>query len=269
LKTNEVRAKSILQKSGIPGADYVINPYTGCTHACVYCYAKFMKRFTGHKEPWGTFLDAKVNATELLKNQLNKKKKPFNNRVFLSSVTDPYNPSEKKYKITRNILKILLEHQVPVSILTKSDLVIRDLDLFNKFDDCSIGLSMMSTSAEISRQFEPRAPVPEKRIEALNKLKINGIYTYAFISPYLPGISDIEIIFKTIEGAVDEIGIEAFNPRGANWSGVKEVLSKSHPDLLSDFRKMILDDFFWDNLEAQAVHHTAQSGISFMGLFRH
>lgn len=228
-----------------------------------------MKRFTGHKEPWGTFLDAKINAPELLKKQLEKKKSSFKSKVFLSSVTDPYNPSEKRFALTRKLLEILLEHQVPVSVLTKSDLVTRDLDLYRQFDDCSVGLSMMSTSAETSHQFEPRAPVPEKRIQALKILKESGIYTYAFISPYLPEISDIKKLFKMLDGAVDEIGIEAFNPRGANWHGVKKVLLNSYPNLLSGFRKMVSDDFFWDNLEAQVSHFTAQTGINFMGLFRH
>ena len=92
---NPVRVKSILQTSNLPGINYAINPYIGCVHGCVYCYARFMKRFTDHKEPWGSFLDPKINGPDILKLQLKKRKKPLNDTVFISSVTDPYQPPEK------------------------------------------------------------------------------------------------------------------------------------------------------------------------------
>ena len=158
MAVNEIFARSILQKSGLPGVEYVINPYTGCTHGCVYCYARFMKRFTGHTELWGTFLDAKVNAPEVLRKQLERRREPLKESVFLPSVTDPYLPVEKRYCLTRGILEVLLEHQVPVSILTKSDMVLRDLDLLRQFECCSVGLSLMTLDDELARRFEPRAP---------------------------------------------------------------------------------------------------------------
>lgn len=110
MKIKEIKSKTILSKTGLP-ADYVINPYVGCLHACAYCYARFMKRFTGHREPWGQFLDIKINAPELLEKEIRKKKK---GKVMFSSVTDPYLPLERKYQLTRQCLKILLEYQWPI-----------------------------------------------------------------------------------------------------------------------------------------------------------
>ena len=116
-----IRAKSILQKSGLPAAAHVINPYTGCTHGCVYCYARFMKRFTGHSEAWGTFLDAKVNAAEVLKGQLARRREPLKEIVFFSSVTDPYQPAEKQHRFTRRLVLFCDNGIVEKSVARKHD----------------------------------------------------------------------------------------------------------------------------------------------------
>ena len=128
----EKQVKSILSKSGIPGVDYCLNPYVGCAHACKYCYATFMKRFTGHPEPWGTFVDVKGNGPEVLRRQLKRTTRGY---VMISSVTDPYQPLEKKYGLTRRCLEVLLQNQFPTGILTKSPLVLRDTDLFKRFNE--------------------------------------------------------------------------------------------------------------------------------------
>ena len=128
MKIKEIFAKTILTKTAIPGFDYCVNPYVGCGHGCRYCYASFMKRFTGHKEPWGEFVDIKVNAPDLMKKQLRRARMGL---VAIGTVTDPYQPLERKYRITRRILKALLERQFPVNVLTRSPLCLRDIDLFN------------------------------------------------------------------------------------------------------------------------------------------
>ena len=136
LKVKEIKAKSILQKSGLPDVDWVINPYTGCRFGCKYCYAAFVGKFKHPGEKWGSFLDAKINAPELLRKELSKKLKNTKDigTIFLSSVTDPYQGLEAKYKLTRKCLEILLDfdYQGKISILTKSTLVSRDIDLFKK-----------------------------------------------------------------------------------------------------------------------------------------
>jgi DNA repair photolyase len=266
---NEFQARRVLQKSGLPDIAYVINPYTGCVHGCVYCYARFMKRFTGHTEPWGSFLDAKVNAPDVLKRQLERRREPLKDLVFLSSVTDPYLSAEKKYRLTRGILEVLLEHQVPISLLTKSDLVLRDLDLLRQFENCSVGLSLMTIDDELAHQFEPRAPSPTHRLQALRKLKENGIETYAFISPYLPHLSDIEHLIKSLHGSIHEIGVEALNVRGGNWSGIEQILTQFYPKLLFGYKQLARDDSYWSVLEEHTRHLAAQFSIRFMGFYRH
>jgi len=228
-----------------------------------------MKRFTGHTEPWGSFLDAKVNAPVLLKRQLERRRTPIKGMVYLSSVTDPYTPSEKRYRLTRGVLEVLLEHQVQVSILTKSDLVLRDMEIFREFKNCTVGLSIMTLNEDIALHFEPGAPSPKRRLKALDALNQNGIDTYAFISPYLPYISDIEPLIAALKGSVRELAVEMLNMRGANWTGVKNVLSRYAPELLPDYKDMVNDRSYWDRLESRARKLTAQADISFMFFARH
>lgn len=120
MKIKEIKAKSIIVKSNLPEGDFVINPYTGCSHGCLYCYARFMKRFTNHPEPWGEFVDVKINAPDLIPEDTDKYK---DRSITIGSVTDPYLPLEAKYKLTRRILEKLIPLQPRLDIITKSDLV--------------------------------------------------------------------------------------------------------------------------------------------------
>ncbi len=172
-----------MSKSGIPGVDYCLNPYVGCGHGCRYCYATFMKRFTGHREVWGSFVDVKINASELLKKQL---KRASQGRIMLSSVTDAYQPVEARYKLTRQCLRVLLDHQFPVDILTKSPLVLRDMDLFQQFDDIDVGITITTDDDRMRKLFAPRSPPIGARLQTLKKLHDRGITTHVFIGPLLP-----------------------------------------------------------------------------------
>jgi len=202
----EIKAKSILTRSGIPGVDYCINPYVGCFHGCRYCYATFMKRFTGHTEAWGSFVDVKVNSPEVLQRQLQRKAR---GRVMISSVTDAYQPIEAKYKLTRKCLEVLLQYQFPVDILTKSPLVLRDLDLIKEFKDIEVGVTVTTNDEKIRKVFEPKAPSITARINTLKKLHNNGINTYAFIGPVLP--MNPEALLENINPHVDSIIIDRMN----------------------------------------------------------
>jgi DNA repair photolyase len=179
----KTRAKAVLSKTGIPGARYCLNPYVGCAHGCVYCYATFMKRYTGHTEPWGSFVDIKENAVEVLRRQL---RRAGRGRVMLSSVTDPYQPVEARERLTRRCLEALLERQFPVDVLTKSPLVLRDLDLMKEFHDVAVGLTITTDEEKIRKAFEPHAPPIAARLEALRALHEAGIETYVFVGPLLP-----------------------------------------------------------------------------------
>jgi len=183
LVVREVQAKSILSRSGIEGISYTINPYTGCAHACRYCYATFMKRYTGHTEPWGQFVDVKVNAPSLLLRQLQRAPR---GTVIMSSVTDPYQPIEATWRLTRSCLTLLSDHEFPVQILTKSPLVLRDIDLFKTFTDIEVGVTITTESDRVRRVFEPNAPTIAERLHALKTLHEHGVSTYAFVGPLLP-----------------------------------------------------------------------------------
>jgi DNA repair photolyase len=205
LKINEVRAKSILNKSKI--FDYCLNPYTGCEHNCTYCYARlFMRRYSGHKEPWGEFVDVKINAPELLKKQLEKAKM---GTVWISSVCDPYQPLEAKYKLTRQCLKELAEKQFPVNIQTKSKLALRDLDLFLQFKKIKVGFTVTTDDERIAKLFEPKASSVKERLNALQKINSKGIRTFVFVGPLLPGSP--EKLVQLLEGKTDKIYIDKMN----------------------------------------------------------
>ncbi len=201
----EIHAKSILNKSKI--FDYCLNSYTGCQMNCRYCYARlFMRRYSGHTESWGEFVDVKVNAPSLLRKQLEKAKI---GTVWVSSVCDPYQPLEAKYKLTRQCLKELLEKQFPVNVQTKSKLVLRDMDLFLRFKVIDVGFTIATDDEKVARLFEPMASPIKDRIDALGRMHDAGIQTFAFIGPLLPG--NPEKLVGELEGKVDYVYIDRMN----------------------------------------------------------
>ncbi len=208
MKIQEIYSKSILSPSKV--FDYVINPYVGCQHACSYCYARFMKRFTGHREPWGDFVDVKINAPDLLNKEIRKKKK---GTVWISGVCDPYQPLEAKYGLTRKCLDILVQNDWPAVVQTRSPLVLRDMDIFKKSKDIEVGLSITTANDEIRKVFEPDAPSIMERLRAVETLHQNGIRTYAMIAPMLP---EAENLTSMLAGKVDYIIIDRMNYRHAD-----------------------------------------------------
>jgi DNA repair photolyase len=205
----EIQAKTILSVSKV--YPYVINPYTGCQHGCSYCYARFMKRVTGHREPWGEFVDVKTNAPDLLRKEIKKKKR---GRVWVSGVCDPYQPLEAHYKLTRQCLELLAQDTWPVIIQTRSPLVLRDMDIIKDAEDFEVGLSVTTADDGIRRLFEPHAPPISDRIEALDELHKAGIRTYAMIAPVLPGAAGLG---ELLNGKVDYVLIDRMNYHYADW----------------------------------------------------
>jgi DNA repair photolyase len=204
----EIECKSALNKTGIPGFDYCLNPYVGCTHACVYCYASFMCRFTGHQEKWGEFLDVKVNFAQVLAKQLSKRNRP-QGKVLLGTVTDAYQPAEARYEITRSSLEILADYQLlEVHILTKSALVLRDLPILLRMRTCEVGFTITTLDPQIARIVEPGASLPRIRLAAARKLREAGIPVWVFIAPLLPGLSDTEEALTTLLASLHQAGIQ-------------------------------------------------------------
>jgi len=218
----ETQAKAILSVSKI--FDYALNPYTGCEHACSYCYARFMRRFSGHREPWGDFVDVKLNAPDLLAVEIGRKRR---GSVWVSGVCDPYQPLEERYRLTRDCLKILVRCQWPVRIQTRSPLVLRDVDVLREGRDLEVGLSVTTADDSVRRLFEPRAPTIEERLRALAELHDAGVRTFAMIAPMLPGAESLAAL---LEGKVDHVLVDRMNYNYGDWVYRKHGLSDCRAD---------------------------------------
>lgn len=210
-KIREIQVKGILTSSRIHSVDYSLNPYVGCWFGCRYCYATFMRRFTNHKEPWGEFVDVKINAPGVLQRQLERAKP---GRIVMSLVTDPYQPIEKKYELTRRCLEVFLKlrphsEDFALSILTRSALVLRDMDLLKQLKNLEVGMSITMDDECVRKIFEPRAHAIPSRIEALRRLKCAGIKTYAFVGPMLP--MDPDRLARSLVEAVDHLLMDRMN----------------------------------------------------------
>lgn len=273
----KVQVKSVLTKSNLPKTDFVINPYIGCQHACVYCYARFMKRFTNHKEPWGSFVDVKINAAQILEKQLqkykNSKYKSGQFTCLLSSVTDPYQQLEEKYRLTRSILNILKSYpQFNIEILTKSDLILRDIAIIKLLKNPSVTMSIGITNDKDASVFEPQASLPSKRIAALKKIHQKGIKTAAFISPILPFFTDFDKICSLLKDKVDKIYAETLNPKGANFIGIKKVLKAHHPQYQKEYQKIFFSSFnkaYLNKTKQKFIAAAKKYNILVWGFFTH
>lgn len=209
----EREAKSIITESKLPDADYVINPFTGCIFGCRYCYASFMGRNVGESiDAWGEYVYVKTNAVELCRAEVRKMKpEAKSGTILLSSVTDPYQGAEAKYRLTRGVLEVLRDERYPglVSILTKSPLVTRDIDVLSDIPRCEVGMTVTTTDDRISKWLEERAPVASKRLAALKTLNDNGIETYAFLGPLLPHFVERAELLEDLIRAVSETGVRS------------------------------------------------------------
>ena len=266
LKIKEIKAKSIITESGLD-VDYVINPYVGCLHGCIYCYARFMKRFTDHHEPWGKFLDVKINAAELIPKDT---KKYRNKLIMISSVTDSYQPAERKYKLMRRILENLIPLQPDLSVMTKSDLITRDIDLLKKFKKCIAGVSLSLLDDSIRKEVEPFASSVERRINAVRELKKAKIQTFIFISPMFPELTNWKGIVEKTKNFVDEYWFENLNIRATNWWDIKKWLRNSHPDLLEKYRQIYFTkNDYWDRIEEEIDNYGKKNHLNFTIYLHH
>lgn len=237
---NEVACKSILSKSGL--SDWTINCYAGCEHGCRYCYARYMKRFTHHREPWGTFVDARINAPQVLERQI---KRAQRGRVILSSVCDGWQPLEEKYGLSRECVRLLLEHGWPVGILTKSALVSRDFDLLER-GEVDLGMTVSIRDERLRRMVEPEASPTQERMETLEAASPRGIEIWAFVGPFLPGLNDDEENIAWLMGwmarlPVTHFYVDRLNFRPGVASSIRQTLQAHFPRLVERYREIETD----------------------------
>ena len=240
---NKKQVKSVITKTDIPVCDYAVNPYVGCSHGCKYCYASFMKRFTGHQEPWGEFLDVKYWPE--IKNAGKYRGKEF----FFGSVTDPYNPQEKEFLRTRTLLEQLQGSGVKITIQTKSDLVLRDLDLIRSFPDIRVGFSINTLDEEFRADMDNAVSI-ERRLVAMKKLHDEGVRTTCFISPIFPGVTNVPAIISRVKDQCNLIWLENLNLRGTFKPAVIEYIRTKHPELVGLYTEIYTRNnrMYWENL---------------------
>lgn len=255
----EIDTKSILTKSNLPVADFSVNPYTGCAHACKYCYASFMKRFTSHPEPWGSFID--VKHWEPVKNP----SKYAGKEVFIGSVTDPYQPCEKKYRRTRTLLEELAGSGVSISIATKSDLVLRDLDLIKSFPNARVSFSVNTLDDTFQRDIDCAVSI-ERRLAAMKAFYDAGVQTICFISPIFPAITAPKAIIEKAEDRCNLIWLENLNLRGDYKARILAWIHETHPELDELYRRIYVenDRTYWRELDAEMKKFTASSGFLYL-----
>lgn len=242
MKIEHIEAKSIIVPSNIPDKDYVVNPYTGCQFGCLYCYATFMGRFVNEpRSNWGNYIYVKTNSVELARAQLRTwGEKRKGSSILLSSVTDPYHGVERKYLLTRGILEVFVEQEYPgpISILTKSPLVLRDVDLLNQLNS-EVGLTITTTDDQLSRFLEVRAPLVSRRLDTVAKLVQQGIHTYVFVGPLLPHFRYQPELLDDLFQAIAETGTREVYIEHINLSPyIKEQLWKALNDESEQIRSI-------------------------------
>ena len=260
----EIQVKDYLTKSNLPASDYVINPYVGCPHGCKYCYASFMKRFTGHKEEWGTFVDIKRCDKKI------NTKKLENKTVFLSSVTDCYNKFEEKYKITRKILKELINVNCNLNISTKSKLILRDIDLLKQMKNLTVSMSINTLDENFKNDMDNASSIKE-RLNTLGELHNNGIYTVLFISPIFPYITNFKEIIEISKEYIDEYWFENLNLRGAYKTKILLYIQEKYPKLINEYNDIYIkgNKKYWNDLSKEIKNYCEINNVKFINYFYH
>lgn len=254
-----IEVKSVLSKSNLPVCEYSVNPYVGCTHGCQYCYASFMKRFTGHAEPWGTFLDVKVWP------EIRNPQRYAGKELFIGSVTDPYLPQEEEYGRTRALLEQLQGSGAKLSIATKSDLILRDLDLIKTFPNARVSWSVNTLDEDFRSDMDNAVSI-ERRLAAMEAFYRAGVRTTCFVSPIFPGITDVEAIVGRVKEQCNLIWLENLNLRGSYKTVIMEYIKATRPQLLPLYREIYNggNRRYWELLDKKLEAYAAEAGLDYV-----
>ena len=260
----EITVKDLVTKSNLPASDYVINPYVGCPHACKYCYACFMKRFTNHSEEWGDFIDIKLCDKPISSKKLQGKS------VFLSSVTDCYNPFEEKYRNTRGILEQLVSIDCELNISTKSHLILRDIDLLKQCKNLKVSVSINTLDEQFRKDMDNASSISE-RLEVLRILHTNGIYSVLFMSPIFPKITDFKAIVDNSKDFVDEYWFENLNLRGSYKQTILNYINNSYPQFMELYNDIYINGNmeYWNELAIEIERYCNKHSIKHINYFYH
>jgi len=254
----EIQVKDVITKSNLPVCDYSVNPYTGCEHACKYCYACFMKRFTNHPENWGKFIDVKFWQPIKSPNKYNGKE------LFIGSVTDPYQPIEEKYERTRALLEELQGSGALLSIATKSDLILRDLDLIKTFPNARVSWSINTLDEQFKNDMDKGVSI-KRRLAAMKAFHDAGIRTTCFISPIFPEITDVKAIVERAKNDCNLIWLENLNLRGTFKPAIMEYIKEKYPLLLPLYADIYTkgDNAYWQALDSDLQSFAKEQGLEY------
>jgi len=239
-----IQCKSLMTKSGIPSVDYAVNPYLGCEHGCVYCYATFMSRFGGIKDPWGSFVGVKENAPEVLRREI-----PLGapGVVTFGTVCDAYQPVEEEYRVTRSCLEAFVGADgFEVGVLTKSDLVERDIDVLSRIESADVGFSITTLDREVASIFEPSAPSPSRRLATMRRLSESGVEVWGFFGPILPAFSDgdeqiSETLLAMSRSGARRVLVDTLNLYPRVRGSVRTLVAQAFPERLPALESILSD----------------------------
>lgn len=259
MQLKEIEVKSVMTKSNLPVSDYSVNPYVGCAHACKYCYASFMKRFTNHPEPWGEFVDVKYWP------DIQNSQKYAGKEAFFGSVTDCYQPCEAKFKRTRALLEQLQGSGISISIATKSDLVLRDMDLIKTFPNARVSFSINTLDEDFRREMDRGVSI-ERRLNAMKQFYDAGVQTTCFISPIFPGITDVRAIIERAKTQCNLVWLENLNLRGDYGARINEWIHEHHPELDTLYHEIYSKKSraYWTALDQEMREYTAQEHMPYL-----
>lgn len=259
MQIKEIEVKSVMTKSNLPVSDYSVNPYVGCTHGCKYCYASFMKRFTNHPEPWGEFIDVKYWP------EIKKPEKYAGKEAFFGSVTDCYQPCEAKYKRTRALLEQLQGSGISISIATKSDLVLRDLDLIRTFPNARVSFSINTLDEHFRSEMDKGVSI-ERRLAAMKEFYDAGVQTTCFISPIFPGLTDPTEIIDAAKDRCNLVWLENLNLRGDYRVCILEWIHENHPELDGLYQDIYSrkSRTYWTELDREMRAYTEKEGMLYL-----
>jgi DNA repair photolyase len=222
------------------GFDWTCNPYVGCSFGCTYCYAMFLPQNRRPKENWGKWFQAKVNAVELARKQAPKL---AGQAVYMSSVTDPYLPTERSLHLTRGILESLVPYQPRLLIQTRGPLVVRDLDILRQFEAVRVNVSIPTDSEAVRRVFEPKAPLLEKRWQALAQVRAAGIPVGICITPVLPLDEADAFVERLADFGPDVLVTQDFHDSsggfGADTGAQARQLLDERPRTAEDYKRFV------------------------------
>ncbi len=256
MKVREVSCSTALSPTRLPGLDYALNPYRGCSIGCVYCYSPAVLR---EDRSWGRFVDVKRSIPAVLAKELRRKPRGV---VGIGTVTDGYQPLEMRYHLTRYCLEQLSRFDFPVSVQTKSSLVLRDLDVLRRVEDVEVGMTITTMDEAMRRRFEPFSSPARRRIEALQVLNAAGVRTWAFVGPILPAITETtaEDLLRAVRDAgTRRVMIDRLRFRPGVWERVDRAVEGT--PLHAEYVRSRDDPTFFGPLEERLLALGKELGL--------